>query len=53
MIMSFFWKPIIIWIQQLIKQWAKPATQSSISGILLDLTRSRSDLIIENALLRQ
>ena len=53
MIMSFFWKPIIIWIQQLIKQWAKPATQSSISGILSDLTRSRSDLVIENALLRQ
>ena len=51
--MSFFWKPIIIWIQQLIKQWAKPATQSSISGILSDLTRSRSDLVIENALLRQ
>jgi hypothetical protein len=30
MIMSLFWKPIIIWIQQLIKHWAKPATQSSI-----------------------
>ena len=51
--MSFFRKPIIIWIQQLIKQWAKPATQSSISGIHSDLTRSRSDLVIENALLRQ
>ena len=53
MIMSFFRKPIIIWIQQLIKQWAKPATQSSISGIHSDLTRSRSNLVIENALLRQ
>jgi hypothetical protein len=30
MIMSLFWKPIIFWIQQIIKQWAKPATQSSI-----------------------
>ena len=53
MIMPFFWEPFIIWIQQIIKQWAKPATQSSISEILLDLTRSRSDLVIENALLRQ
>ena len=53
MIMSFFWKPIIIWIQELIKKWAKPATQSSIPGIFSDLPRSRSDLIFENALLRQ
>jgi len=35
------------------KQWAKPATQSLISGVLSDLTRSRSDLLVENALLRQ
>ena len=34
-----------------IKQWAKPATLSLISGVILDLTRSRSDLIVENALL--
>jgi hypothetical protein len=53
MIMSFFWKLIIIWIQLLIKQWTKPATQSLISVILSDLTRSRTDLVFENALLRQ
>jgi len=32
---------------------AKPATLSLKSGVLSDLTRSRSDLIVENALLRQ
>ena len=54
MIYNFFlWKPFTIWLQQRIKHWAKPATLSLISGILSDLTRSRSDLIAENALLRQ
>ena len=47
------WKPFDIWIQRLIKQWSKPATLTLISGIFSDLTRSRSDLVIENALLRQ
>lgn len=46
-------KPFVIWIQQHFKQWAKPATLSLISGILSDLTRSRADLVVENALLRQ
>ena len=39
--------------QQRLKHWAKPTTLYSISGVLSDLTRSRSDLIAENALLRQ
>src|SRR4030066_2298843 len=47
------WEPFVIWIRRLIKQWSKPATLSLISGIFSDLTRNRSDLIIENALLRQ
>jgi hypothetical protein len=47
------WKPFVIWIQRLIKHWAKPATLTLISGIFSDLTRSRSELVIENALLRQ
>jgi putative transposase len=47
------WKPFVIWIQRLIKQWAKPATLTLISGIFSDLTRSRSDQVSENALLRQ
>jgi hypothetical protein len=37
------------WIQERIKHWTKPATP----GLLSDLTRSRADLMVENALLRQ
>jgi len=49
----FIWKPFLFHLQQHIKHWAKPATLSLISGVLSDLTRSRADLIVENALLRQ
>ncbi len=41
------------WFQHSIKHWIKPATPALISGLLTDLTRSRNDLIVENALLRQ
>jgi hypothetical protein len=50
---AFLWKPFILWLQQHIKPQAKPTTLSLASGILSDLTRCRSDLIAENALLRQ
>jgi len=33
--------------------WTKPATPVLVVGLLSDLTRSRTDLLIENALLRQ
>jgi hypothetical protein len=46
------WKPFFIWIQRLIKKLAKSASLTLISGLFPDLTRSRSDLVIENALLR-
>ncbi len=49
----FVWKPFLFGLQQRIEQWAKPATLSLVSGVLSDLTRSRSDLVVENALLRQ
>jgi hypothetical protein len=49
----FVWKPFLFRLQQCIKHWAKPATLSLISGVLPDLTRSRADLVVENALLRQ
>jgi putative transposase len=49
----FVWKYYLFQFPQHIKLWAKPATLSLISGVLSDLTRSRSDLIVENALLRQ
>jgi putative transposase len=41
------------WLQEHTKHWTKPATSTLISGVLSDLTRSRTDLVVENALLRQ
>jgi putative transposase len=49
----FVWRYYLFQFQQRLKHWAKPATLSLISGVISDLNRSRSDLIIENALLRQ
>ena len=49
----FVWKPFLFQLQQCIKHWTKPATLSLVSGVLSDLTRSRADLVVENALLRQ
>ena len=43
---------ILLWLQENLKRWIKPAT-SVLIGALSDLTRSRTDLLIENALLRQ
>jgi len=54
MIFDFFlWKPLVIWFQKLIRQWAKPATPSPIIGVLSDLNHSLTNLVVENALLRQ
>lgn len=43
----------LLWLQARIQHWIKPATPTLISGLLSDLPRSRSDLLVENALLRQ
>ena len=54
MISSFsVWKPFTIWLQQRIKHWAKTTTPSLVTSSLSDLTRSRADLVVEKALLRQ
>ncbi len=44
---------ILYWLQQRIKRLVKPAVPALASGLLTDLTLSRNDLILENALLRQ
>ena len=44
---------LLLWFQERIKHCTKPSTPPMVSDILSDLTRSRSDLIAENALLRQ
>ena len=49
----FVWKFFLFRFLHQIKHWAKPITLSLISDVLSDLTRTRSDLIVENALLRQ
>ena len=49
----FILKYFLFQFQPKIKQWVKPAPLSLISGVISDLTRNRSDLIVENALLRQ
>ncbi len=44
---------IFLRLQEQIKLWTKPATPVLIILILSDLTRSRTDLVVENTLLRQ
>jgi transposase InsO family protein len=46
-------RKFLAWLQKRIKHWIKPAHPGLISGLLSDLTRSRTDLVVENALLRQ
>ena len=44
---------ILDWFQERVKFWIKPATSVLLVGILSDLTRNHTDLVVENALLRQ
>ena len=44
---------ILDWLQERVKYWTKPATSVLIIVALSDLTRSRTDLVVENALFRQ
>jgi hypothetical protein len=41
------------WLRESVEHWINPATSVLIINILLDLTRSRTDLVVVNALLRQ
>ena len=44
---------ILLKLHSRVKRWIKPANSVSIISALSDLTHSRTDLVIENALLRQ
>lgn len=46
-------REFLTWLQERVKCWTKPATLALTSGLFSDLTRSRTDLMIENAILRQ
>ena len=41
---------ILLWLQECVKLWTKPATLPLIPGLFADLTCSRADLVIENTL---
>ena len=41
------------WLQERIRHWVKPATSTLISGLLSNLARDRTELLVEIALLRQ
>ena len=40
-------------VNQRLRRWTKPDNQSLALNVVLDLTRSKSELVLENALLRQ
>jgi hypothetical protein len=46
-------KPIIHHVKETIKNFTKPETAVLAAGTVSDITRSRKDLIAENAILRQ
>lgn len=46
-------RKFLAWLQKRIQHRLKPAAPTLISGLLSDLPRSRIDLLVENALLRQ
>ncbi|MFZ2097421.1 MAG: integrase core domain-containing protein [Anaerolineales bacterium] len=48
-----FWHFFSAWMHQILKRWTKPIAKPVIVGALSDLSRNRTDLIIENAILRQ
>jgi hypothetical protein len=48
-----FWASLAYRIQQMGESWVKPTSVSLAIGAITDLNRSRADLLVENALLRQ
>ena len=52
-LITLAWKCTTRWIEKQIKLLTKPSVQSIALGSLSDATRSRADLLAENALLRQ
>ena len=47
------WNWLSSWSQHSFRRWTKPVTASLAIDALADMTRSRADLVAENALLRQ
>lgn len=47
-----FLKPLFLRLKQVIKNWSRPTSFAATPASLADLTRTRTDLLIENAFLR-
>ena len=47
------WNWLSSWSHHSFRRWTKPVTASLAIGALTDMTRSRTDLVAENAMLRQ
>ncbi len=45
--------PLLKLLEPCIQRWVKPTNQSLVLGTVADLTRGRSELVLENAFLRQ
>ena len=46
-------EPLMKQLETQVKAWTKPATDSLIGGTAADLVKSKPELIVENAFLRQ
>ena len=40
-------------VQHFLRRWTKPSNDALVSNAAVDLTRSKTELVLENALLRQ
>ncbi len=52
-VLWFLVYPILRLLESCIQWWVKPTSQSLVLGTVADLTRGRSELVLENAFLRQ
>jgi hypothetical protein len=46
-------QPLVRKVEEHMKAWTKPATNSLIGGTAADLVKSKPELVVENAFLRQ
>jgi len=46
-------KHVVTGLAERLKQWTQPLAETPVGGGLLDVSRSKSELLAENALLRQ
>jgi hypothetical protein len=52
-VLRLFVYPILKLLELCIRRWVKPTNQSLMLGTVADLTQGRSELVLENAFLRQ